>query len=369
MSAKLPLVQTRKDFMDHLENIIYPPKYEDEEYSSRGRLRELKTYILESNEGFPAQVETAGLSCKVVDTGLDNMKILRASTKNSIHEFFLDVSDKRFFVLHTNDKSEDASRVIETLTKDYHHKFDNTWFYSDMLKRLADKSGNSFQGFGVSYSDKFLRSTDDEDSDIEDLNLSISGSLAEEMQQLVKNTPSIERTMAYNKVRILRGSKHSLTDSVQDDIHYTGYFAVKRGKSVQDHLQLVDFCKEEYAEKIDEVESLRIGVKEVEGRTLVEGKSFDFEFPDKIENLHLFIEKMFNSAMPFKLWGLKSKIYDGYFKIMAVDLHTGNPIDFEIANDMMRVYLFKGNCGNTILRLFANLQMYYDSNTACSQLN
>ena len=73
--------------------------------------------------------------------------------------------------------------------------------------------------------------------------------------------------------------------------------------------------------------------------------------------------------MPFKLWGLKSKISDGYFKILAIDLHTGNPIDFEIADNMMRVYLFKGNCGNTILRLYTNLQMYYDSKTVCLELN
>jgi len=370
MNVRLPNVQTRKDFMDYLENIIHPPKYDDEEYSSKGRLRELKTYILESDEGFPLHINSDEISCEVVNTGLDGMKILRASQKNkSTHEFFLDVSDKRFFILHTNDKSEDTNKIIETLTKDYHHTFDNTWFYSNMLKRLAKKSGNSFKGFGVSYSNKFLRSTDDEDSDIEDLNLSISGSLAEEMQQLVETKPSIERASAYNKVRILRGSKTSLLNSVQDDIYNTGYFAVKRGKSVQDHLQLVDICKDEYSETINDVENLRIGVKEVGDRTLVEGKSFDFIFPNKIENLNLFIERMFNSAMPFKLWGLKSKIYADYFKIMAVDLHTGSPIDFEIADDMMRVYLFKGNCGNTILRLFTNLQMYYDSNTTCMQLD
>jgi len=186
---------------------------------------------------------------------------------------------------------------------------------------------------------------------------------------LIETKPSIERTIAYNKIRILRGDKDSLFNSIQDDIHNTGYFAVKRGKSVQDHLQLVDISKNEYSKTIKDVENLRIGVKQVEGRTLIDGKSFDFEFPNKIENLNLFIERMFNSAMPFKLWGIKSKIYDDYFKVMAIDLHTGSPIDFEIANDMMRVYLFKGNCGNTILRLFTNLQMYYDSNTVCSQLN
>lgn len=296
------------------------------------------------------------------------MKILQAGMDGNIHEFFLDVSDKRFFVLHTNGKSEDTNRVVEALTKDRHHTFDNVWFYSDMLKWFANKPGNSFNGFGVSYSDKFLRITEGTDFDIEDLNMSINGSLAEEMQQLVMANSNIKRTMAYNKVRIRRGSTRSLADSVQDDIHNTGYFAVKRGKSVQDHLQLVDICREKYSEVIDQVENYRIGIKEIEGRTLMEGKSFDFEFPSPIENLNAFVEKMFNSTTPFKLWGLQSKIHDDYFKILAVDLHTGNPIDFEIAHDMMRAYLFKGNCGNTVLRLFTNLQIHYDSSITCPEM-
>lgn len=355
--------------MDYLENIINPPKYDEDDYPGRGRLRELKTYILESNTGFPSQIVSDQISYEVIDTGLDKMKILRATQNSStISEFYLDVSDDRFFVLHTNEKSDDSSKIIETLAKDMNHTFDHTWFYSEMLKRLAKKEGNIFKGFGVNYSDKFLRSDDEADTEIEDLTLSISGSLAEDMQHLVESKPNIERTIAYNKVRILRGSRSSTLDSVQDDIHNTGYFAVKRGKSVQDHLQLVDVAKNEYDETITNVENQRIGMRTIKDRTLVEGKSFDFEFPNKVENLTLFIERMFNSAMPFKLWGLKTKIYENYFKIMAVDLHTGSPMDFEISNDMMRVYLFKGNCGNTILRLFTNLQMYYDSNTKCAQL-
>ena len=225
-----------------------------------------------------------------------------------------------FFILHTSDKSKYTNKIIKALTKSFDHTFDHTWFYSDMLKRLVEKSGNAFKGFGTSFSNKFLRSVNGYD-EIEDLNLNISGSLAGYMQDLVSNDQKIKRAITYDKVQILRGSKNSLSDSVQDDVHNTGYFAVKRGKSVQDHLQLVDICKDEYSETINNVENFCIGVKEVKGRTLVEGKSFDFFFPNKIENLDLFIQKIFNSTMPFKLWGLKSKISDGYFKILAIDLY------------------------------------------------
>lgn len=372
LGVKLPRVETRKQFMDFLENVIYPPKYDDDGYSSgSGRLRELKTYILESNEGFPS-LETDDLSCEIFDTGLNDLKILRVIGKKSgldSSEFYLETGDDRFFVLHTNDKSEITTRIVDSLTKDFHHTFDHTWFYSNMLKRLAEENGNHFKGFGVNYSDKYLRMDEDLDSDIEDLTLSISGSLAEQMEKIVEKDPNIERRIAFNKIRIARGRNNSITDSVQDDIHNTGYFSVKKGKSVQDHLQLVDIAKDEYHETISDVEDQRIGIKEIEGRTIVEGKSFDFEFPNPIENIPLFLERFFSSAQPFKLWGMKTKIYDDYFRIMAVDLHTGSPMDFEISKDMMRAYLFKGNCGNTILRLFTNLQMYYDSNTKCAQLN
>ena len=365
-NLSLPKVQTRKEFMDCLEDMIYPPKYEDEEYLSKDRLRELKTYILESDEDVLSQFNIDGISCEVVDTGLESMKILYTTHDNNTNQFFLDVSDKRFLLLHTNNRSESTNKIIESLTKDHHHTFDNTWFYSNMLKRIASKSGNSCNGFGISYSNKFLRSVDD--ADIEDLNISINGSMATKMQQFIEDASEIRKTIAYNKIRVLRGT-NSQYDSVQDDIYNTGYFAVKRGKSVQDHLQLVNICKDEYAEKINEVEKLRIGVRKTEGRTLADGKSFDFRFPNKIKDLDLFIEKMFSSTMPFKLWGLKFEIHDGYFKILAIDLHTGSPMDFEIADDMMRIYIFKGNCGNTILRLFTNLQMHYDAHVTCDKLS
>ena len=96
MNVGLPKVQTRKEFMDYLESIISPSKYDD--YSSKGRFQKLKTYILESHDGFQSHLKIDDISCKVLDTGLEDMKILQASIKNDgLHEFFLDVSDDRFF--------------------------------------------------------------------------------------------------------------------------------------------------------------------------------------------------------------------------------------------------------------------------------
>lgn len=368
----LPKVNSQKEFMDYLDNVINPPKIEDYDVPSKGRLRELKSYILETNEDFPATIDSKNYHAETVDTGLNNLKILRVFGKDANKqrhvEFFLDISNKRFLTLHTNAESDETNRFIEMFVKDFKFSFDHAWFSSNMLKHIAKIQGNALKGFGVHYSNQFLKSENESDADIEDLNLEMTGSLANEVQDIIKKNPKVDRTIAYNKVRILRGKIGEIWDWVQDDLHHTGYFAVKKGKSVQDHLHLVDISKEEYAKSVKDIEDQRIGIKKVEDRTLVEGKSFDFVFKTPIEDITLFVDRFFNSASPFKLWGMKEKILDDYYKVVAVDLHTGNPIDFEISKDMMRAYLFKGSCGNTILRLLTNLQIYYDSYTQCDML-
>jgi len=192
--------------------------------------------------------------------------------------------------------------------------------------------------------------------------------MAEDMEEMVRRHPRISSACAHNMVRIMRGTAPSARDYVQDEIHHDGHFALKRGKSIDDHLALIEMCREEYSKTVRDVESLRIGTKLADGKTLFDGRPFDFAFNAEIEDLDLFVSKMFNSSAPFNLWGIKSKISAGYFGVLAIDLHTGSPIDFEISGDMMRVYLDQGSCGNTVLRLLTNLQMHHDAKDACDQV-
>lgn len=365
--SQLSKIETRQQFMDVLEDMILPPKPEDEN-SAAGRLRELKSYMIESDNGLPDQFEASGLLCSVRNTGLDEIKILNVRENDKEYEFYLDKHDLRFFVLHTNVKSDDAHRIVDKMTRDVNHALDHAWFHSGMLERVVEMQGNEFRGFGVSYSDRRLISEAEDDAGVEDLKLSISGSMAAEMKKMVQEHPHIGRTCAYNMVRVMRGCSSSIRDYAQDEVHSNGHFSLKRGKSIDDHMNLLKMCHETYSQTMESVERLRIGTKRVGGKTLFDGRPFDFKFGHDVENLELFISKMFSSASPFNLWGIKSKVDAGYFRIMAIDLHTGSPMDFEIASDMMRVYLGKGNCGNTILRLLANLQMHHDARDACLQV-
>lgn len=358
---RLARVSTNKEFLDELERMLLPPKAYDDDLSDRGRLRELKTFMLESNDGFAPRADLEHMSYELSDTGLDWIKIMTVTEGDRNYQLYLDVSDKRFFKLHTNHKSEIASKIVRELTDDRNHTLDNTWLYHDMLKRLASKPGNHFRGFGISYSNKLALG----DDHLEDLTLNIRGSMASEIEDLIRGNDRLNKAGAYDKVSIYRGDGADPYECVQDDVHNYGYFAIKHGKSIQDHLHIVEYCKEDYSKTIQGVENQRIGMNTVDGERFLDGNSFYFEFPNRISDLDVFIARVFNSAHPFQLWGLKQKIGDGYYKVLAVDLHTGSSMDFEIADDMMRAYIFKGSCGNTILRLLTNLQIYFDSQTRC----
>lgn len=356
-TAELARVGTRQQLIDALEDMAGPA-------DAGGRAsggRELKTYLIESERGFPDVFEASGMKFETLDTGLDDVKILRQSG-DSASDMFLDASDRRFFALHTGDKAETASGMIDALTGDASHAFYNTWIHSGMLNRISEKPGNRQCGIGMRFSNH-LRPTHDE---IEDLFINASGSRASKLRGVLEKESDMRRAAAQNRVRIMRGRPET-GDHAQTEIDSTGQLVLKRGRSVRDHLQLVSMCKKEYANAVYAAEKSRIGTYESEGRTLVEGAPFDFGF-SKIDDLKAFVSKMFDSAAPFKLWGLTSFVDDDYVRVIGIDLHTKSSIDFEISEDMMRVYLFKEGCGSTILRLLVNLQAHYDAGTRCCQV-
>ena len=363
---KFSNVSTNKEFMDCLLAMVNPPK--DDE--GAGRMRSLKSYIIESDGAIPREFTTKRMCFEVSNTGLEKIKILKCTDDESkkTSEMFLDIHDKRFLILHTNELSETMSKITDEIISYSRHGFDCTWFHSMFLKQLTKKDGNIYKGFRTKYTDEYIDDDNGSIRDSRDLELSVSGSWLDELQNLIEGSHTIKNHIAYNRVRIMRGNNKSLESSIQDEIHYDGYFSVKGGRSVQNHLHLIDMAREDYAQIIKEIEDDRFGLVEINDRTLVEGKPFVFEFPTKIDDLESLLAILFNSRKPFRMWGIKTQIKEDYFRVMAVDLHTGSPMDFEIASDMIRVYLPKDSCGNTILRLLTNLQTHIISNITCPRV-
>jgi len=361
---KYTQVSSAKEFMETLEEMAELPRQAEPGESAAGRPNELKTFILESDKAFPSDGNLGDISYDVASTGVEGLKVLNVHNGTSTCEFFLDVSDKRFFKLHTNYGSADVRKIIDTMVGHRNHVLDNAWFYRGLLQRIAKMEGNSLQGLGLSYSN-LVQDRDD----LEDLKLSISGSLAASLEEIVQPNEPLRRASAYRYVRIMRGAGRPTEQRSYDDVHNNGYFALRRGSSVQDHLHVVDQCQEEYSKIITGVEKERIYYRWKGGLGRLEGNAFEFFFPNKVEDLDLFVTRVFSATRPFQLWGLRQRMDDGRIKVLAVDLHVGSSVDFEIGHDMMRVYLFEQGCGNIILRLLTNLQAYFDADTYCPMVD
>ena len=91
------------------------------------------------------------------------------------------------------------------------------------------------------------------------------------------------------------------------------------------------------------------------------GEPLGITFSKPISDMTVFLDRVFSGTVPFRLSGVPVKISDAMYRVTAVDLHVSQVLTFEVAPEFMRVYLPQGTCGNTLSRLYTNLQHYYDS--------
>ena len=366
--APLPKVQTRKQLVDYLEDQIAAPTDNGGEPSGQGRPRELKSYVVETDGSLALRGGTGGTTWEVDGTGVEGIKIFRVRREGRAAEFFADMGDRRFLTLHTNSESREAKAAIDGITGLHPPAFDRMWLPHCMLDAVAKDENNKFQGFGVRFADGFGSDTGDGTLPLEDLDLTLNGSLARNIEEYLKGNGHLESAIAYRKVRVMRGEGTDPSSYVHDDIYDEGYFAIKRGKSVQDHINLVRASKDRYARAVDEIEKCRLGVCRTGGKWRFGGEPLNFEFRKKIPDVGQFVRALFDSAKPFRLWGLEAEVEKGYYSVAGVDLHTGDPVNFEVADDMMRVYLSKHGCGNTVMRLLCNLQARFGTGIRCRQV-
>ena len=372
---RLPKVSTRREFIRVLEGWMAPSGDDAPgggEDAAAGRPTDLKAYVLESNAPLRRRAKTERARWSMSDTGIPDLKIMNVTLgADAPVQFFVDVGDKRFITIHTNNRAEDMEKVVGALVDESYGTFDNMWMYHGMLDHIAKKVGSAFVGFSIKYTDRLLARAEakHDASVLEDLYINISGRKATRLRNLVKNDRDFQDIMAYKKVRIMRGPRGDEKGYVHDDIASTGYFAVKHGKSVQNHLSIVEESKEIYSRAVRGVEDCRLGIDKSGGMAIVKGQALNFTLSKRITDIEQFIDVVFNTAKPFRMSGIKSVIQPGYYRVLAVDLHTGDPMTFEIARGTMRVYLSQHSCGNTIMRLLTNLQSSYGTDTRCIEVD
>ena len=356
-----PRFESRKEFMDFLgELMIASFEHEEEEEAfeeTRGRPRLLKTYMMEANQGLPCISNDPYLIVKKTETRLPEVTVLSLEYANVRARFYVDTSDRRFWLLHTNDLADNTRYLFNRLVSSPTAAFDKAWFPTETIQKIAGLPNNVFKGFGLEYQDFFALNGQGEQP-VEELRMRVSGSNSIDALEALRAKDKLRRSLSYSMLRVRRGNSSSF---VIEELSYEGRFIARGGSSIDDYVSLIEITGKMYRNTIEAIEKNSIGVKEVEGRMLAEGQAFDLILERKIENIDLFLKNLVNSKNPFRLWGMQNKISKDFYQIIGVDLHTGDSIDLEVTPCLIRVYLPKGSCGNTILRLYTNLQHYFDS--------
>lgn len=360
--------KTKKDFMDTLADMMSSSiemERADANFipESRGRHSEFKTYLMESNKPIEkiscSQISNnQKLIAEFIKTNLPSIGLLNIQvTGVGRTYFYVDFSDPRFLVLYTNDLAQRSDPIFKHVIQSNENKFDRVWIPTEKQEDICNLKGNAFSGFGLAFDDLFSQEAIDEQP-IHELRMSVAGSSSTKALKALYDEKALRRSLAYSRIRLVRGIKSSY---VTDEISYAGRVITKEGNSVDEHVSLIENIRKIYRDLIENAEVRSIGTKSVNGRTLIEGQAFDLNLERKIEDLDFFVDTLLNTKKPFRLWGLKNKITKDIRQVVAVDLHTGDPLDLEIASNLVRVYLPRGACGNVLLRLYVNLQHGFDS--------
>lgn len=329
----------------------------------------VKSYIVETHI-FKEQLSRD----KIVESILSRAKEIDSETKlHETHEeslihleterldLYVDIAEPRYLVFHSADPTKHSDPFIKKFSSA--HGYDNIWLPVPLLLQTIEFG--KFWGMSVS----FQQALDDTDANVEnngpedtqDVSLSVKRHFAKVFFQTLINS-DINNMLGISRLSILKSDNDSNPDKehkfIIDDIKYNGKMTAK-GNSFSRHSSLVYELVNLYSSTINKVESYGLSFEE----GYLSGNPFTITFSKKIEPKKL-VNFMFNGEQPFRLWGIEDEIGEKQYRVYAVDMHNGNhgnKLTFEITSDYMRISLPKYACGNTILRLFANLNHYVDA--------
>jgi len=280
-------------------------------------------------------------------------------------EFYVDATDTRFWVLHTLSRARAVDNIYKRLLMS-DSRLDSAWLPIQILENVSRMG--KFRGLGLDFDRSKISDVDFDapDAPVESLKMQLWGNRARDILKLLSDSDAFPDATTLAKVRIKYYLDKEGNDAAfsLDDVKWDGKITA-RGTSFDSHISLVNSVYREYRDRVrrlEDVFSLRYG-HEHEGRILpsLSGSPLNMTFSKPMPNLDKFISSIFSGAEPFRLWGVPVKLGENFYRVNAVDMHVSHRIIFEISPEYMRVYLPDGSCGNTIARLYCNLQHNYDS--------
>jgi hypothetical protein len=335
--------------------------------------------------------DQSALESVVRRTKDDSLLYLSHDENLNSAEFIIDSLNPRFLVFHTLSNAKATDRFIFNRLTQYHQEFDLFWLPVDLLESVEKRE--RVTGWEAAFQplldqSKFEPREDDQEvADLEEelreleeevpeaipnhtrLRINISRPNAMETYWQLKRDSSVFPDVPLSSVLAERFDS-DLSTQARARIKWNGKIT-GRGTDFSAYSKIVDGTLDSYASVVTSLEAqYSLGLMPCQGEHLgfgLKGEPFSITFESPI-NVDSVIYGMFNCVPPFRLMGEPEKLADDYYVIDALDLHVGQPLAIEVSPNLMRIYLYEGTCGNTIVRILRSLQHFVDSNLSHSDL-
>ena len=316
----------------------------------------LKTYCIESElyrhdkntpEALRVISEESGVEFEQTED--PSLSILKSNLRNMRGTLFVDSSDQRFWLIHTFGLSQKTDKLVKRITSN--HGLDTAWFPMQFLNSLREKG--EFKGYTGNFDNSIFEKNPDLASGIK---MRLWGSRSEEVLDTFLKDERLKEFFSLSGIRIKSSNKDGF---VIDELTYSGK-TTALGTSLPQHLQFVNnIFRERYQSLIKDVIEKKYSLGVSENR--LDGEPLFIKFKKIKLDLEQFTAAIFNGSTPFRLWAITEHVKNDYARVFAVDMHVGTKINFEVFEDMVRIYLPRGGCGNAISRFFTLFQQNYDT--------
>lgn len=281
----------------------------------------------------------------------DTVTTLQTAIKGEAVEAYLDFTNPRFWLLHSMSESQLLDRMVSHWVDDL-PELDRAWFPVGLLDRYAQMG--KLKGIGIEYNNDWTKPTDPSDDDSSKFNMNLSSRFAGRVLQTMRSEHGEPHLARLSRVIVE-------SPGATSDVRFDGKVTA-RGRVFTEHLSVISRIVKTYAEQVRKVESeYAIHGTCDGGRMTLRGSPIIFDLPAAISDLTDFCDKMFSGSVPFRLWGDPVRVSSQMIRVQALDLHSARTLGVEVTSKFLRLYLPKGSCGNSVLRLFTNLQARYDA--------
>lgn len=316
----------------------------------------LKTAVIESNISFQELQNREILE----DPFEIEPDLQMAKTENSAGEgwLFFDFHDDRFWLVYSLGKSDFFNKAVDELLQTEGGGLDRLWLPTGQVEAIGEMG--DYEGIKISYGadDVFPEEFIEENLQFADLNVDSTGQSARHLYEILKSTEDIDDFLALSRIQIRKERNGSW---VRERVTNEGAFTTRGGSDIQLHISTVEQIKDKYARLLESVEENHIiGADTREHGGRAQGSPVVIKFSREVSDIEEFLSHVVNGQDPFRLMGHVRQTGPEAYKVDGIDAHNGDKIAIEMSSDWLRLYLYDSACGNTALRLFTNLQQYYD---------